>query len=441
MAQSDYAVDTALAEASAGTLLTGVDGAPLSLDVLSRAVICLFPGADLPVRSVEIAEGTELKQPSSHSATLQCECDTGGHDVFMKKCTAAALAHKPWADRRRTLMYIRNEMRFYNEFASELHSRGVGLPRVGLLQGSLAPALGVDEEVSAAPGDEPTAADLATCGAMLFLEPLADGRYEQEAPLRPARALVLLKAAAKLHAAAMGDVPLLDAAAARLQRHGGSFALSIRNPKELDKCVANWAHFVEVFTASDPALFARPEVAALGARLHAASGYVAAQLAPEPAAEYATLVHGDLKAMNVFLPASEDDEEVDGALLIDFASTGVGYGMADLGMNLSHAVLPADLADGGEKALLDGYLDAVAAAGATYPREVALRHYRLGVVDYGRFVLGRFWGSASPEAFAAKAGKVNIGLVNRDVAAALAFADRVSRYLCEFEREMAAVAK
>ena len=34
----------------------------------------------------------------------------------------------------------------------------------------------------------------------------------------------------------------------RLQRHGGSFSLSIRNPKELTKIKANWDNFRETFT-------------------------------------------------------------------------------------------------------------------------------------------------------------------------------------------------
>ena len=70
-------------------------------------------------------------------------------------------------------------------------------------------------------------------------------------------------------------------------------------------------------------------------------------------------------------------------------------------MHLQHAVLPDDLADGGDVRLVDGYLEALAAArGAAaverpYPRDVALRQYYLAVVDYSRFVVGRFWTDAS----------------------------------------------
>ena len=100
-------------------------------------------------------------------------------------------------------------------------------------------------------------------------------------------------------------------------------------------------------------------------------------------------------------------------MLIDFASTGVGFGAADVAMHLQHAITPADLADGGEERLIDGYLAALKAArgpeAAEYPRELAMRHYTLGVVDYGRFIVGRFWSAATPESFAKKANSPNSG--------------------------------
>ena len=163
---------------------------------------------------------------------------------------------------------------------------------------------------------------------------------------------------------------------------------------------------------------------------------MSAQLSPGAEDPHATLVHGDYKAMNVFLPPEGSDKD---AVLIDFASTGVGFGMADVAMHLQHAITPADLADGGEERLVDGYLAALAEArgadAAPYPRETALRHYKLAVVDYGRFIVGRFWVNATPESFAAKANSANTVLVNRNQEAALAFVERLDRYLKEFEAE------
>ena len=158
---------------------------------------------------------------------------------------------------------------------------------------------------------------------------------------------------------------------------------------------------------------------------------------------------GDLKSMNVFLPVprstdtsvgGDGEHGADAAVLIDFASTGVGFGMADIAMHLVHALAPAELDGGGEQALLDGYLAALATArgadAVPYPRELALRHFRLGMVDYGRFMVGRFWGGASPESFARQADKPNVALMNRNLASALSFVERLSLYLAEFDSEM-----
>ena len=130
-------------------------------------------------------------------------------------------------------------------------------------------------------------------------------------------------------------------------------------------------------------------------------------------------------------------------ILIDFASTGVGLGMADVAMHLVHALVPADLDGGGEEALIDGYLAALAEVrGAAavklspYPRELALRHFRLAICDYGRFIMGRFWATATPERFAAAAASPNVVLANRDLASALRFVERISTYLAEFEEEI-----
>eukprot|EP00966_Prymnesium_polylepis_P266763 6162433-Prymnesium_polylepis.1 len=199
-------------------------------------------------------------------------------------------------------------------------------------------------------------------------------------------------------------------------------------------------------------------MAALGSRLQAAALWISAQLSPAPGDRFATLVHGDLKAMNVFLPvepcdadgesgatATDDDggsraAAADGVVLIDFASTGVGLGMADVAMHVVHALLPSDLDGGGEEALIDGYLEALTAArgagAAPYPRELALRHFRLATCDYGRFVMGRFWSFATPERFQAAAASPNVVLANRNLASALRFVERIHAYLTEFEAEI-----
>ena len=192
------------------------------------------------------------------------------------------------------------------------------------------------------------------------IHPSAGTTYTQCSPISEAQAVMAVGAAARLHAAGweQGEAGgLLARAAKRLQRHGGAFSLSIRSPAELKKLRGNWARFVSMFAYLNPPLFNRPGIVNLGERLEAWSGWVSRQLSPPPEGKRATLIHGDFKAMNVFFPVaqptsseekSEKKSEKKGenkseALLIDFASTGVGIGMADVGMLLSHSVAPETL--------------------------------------------------------------------------------------------------
>jgi hypothetical protein len=439
--------------AAPGILCGIVDGEPIPPDVLAAA----FGASSGDKLRIEVVPGSELKQAGSHTAVLCAAGATEGageggqQRVFLKKVTAAHVAHRPWIDRRRVLLYIRNELRLYAEFAQELREAGVSIAASTALESRNLDGIEALEE-------EPPPEVLRECGALMFIAPLSDpARYMQGSPLSLRQAAHVLRAVARLHAAAWGRVPLLQRAATRLQRHGGSFALASRNPKELANMVQSWGSFCEAFGSAaaagvPPGFFARPEVAALGQRMMQAAPWLAAQLSPAPddASGQATLVHGDLKAMNVFVPTADAADAGEGAVLIDWASTGVGLGMADVAFFLAHSIAPHDLDGGGDEALLDEYLQELQTARAAsqpppppqgaaavveeYPRAMALRHFRLATCDYGRFVMGRFWGSATPESFRAKHSNPNVTLPNRDVAAMLRFVTVVERYLGEFEQ-------
>jgi hypothetical protein len=181
---------------------------------------------------------------------------------------------------------------------------------------------------------------------------------------------------------------------------------------------------------------------------------VSEQVSPGPSDRHATLIHGDYKALNVFLPidvGGGGDEEPEGCLLVDFASTGVGLGMSDLAMHIHHAVLPEHLADGGEERLVRRYwehlisllprnkdydeADGASSASCDYPWEAAWRHYKLAVVDYLRFFVGRMWKSATPATMKEKEGNKNVSLINRSVPAAVAFLRVAEQFLTEVEAE------
>jgi thiamine kinase-like enzyme len=147
----------------------------------------------------------------------------------------------------------------------------------------------------------------------------------------------------------------------------------------------------------------------------------------------------------VFLPASSNVEctsEHKKAVMIDFSCVGIGYGMSDVAMHIVHAVLPADLENGQEEYLVEQYILALESAinktGKNewkFQREEALRQYQLACIDYLRFIMGRFWKTATPETFEKKKNSKNTTLINRDVKAAMAFIEKVDKYLEVFEKE------
>lgn len=211
-----------------------------------------------------------------------------------------------------------------------------------------------------------------------------------------------------------------------MQPVAGYWTLRQRTEAEMQAMSGNWASYLEAFRPHAPELLSRPEIVKLAGRLEAMAVWVAEQLAVGPSHPCATLVHGDYKAMNVFLPLDLNGE----AVPIDFQWIGVGLGMSDVSMHLSHSVSSGALHGDGEKRLLDYYVARLAeASGKPYDEKLAWRHYCMGVVDWARMVFSVFFKAASPESFAQKAENPNVGLVYRDMAASFAFVERVDRSL------------
>jgi hypothetical protein len=320
--------------------LLGLDGEPISPARMSEALAMLDDtNPSQTVTVVDIVPGTECRQGNANSVVLSLSLSNtdATATLFLKKVSPQAFGDKSWTDLRRTLAYARTEVRFYREFATRLRTKGVKIPRCALIDERLELLLGNSEVVAPPDETEPSVELLHAGGALLFLETVDSTNFFQLSPLNESQATTALRAAADMHAAAFEDRALLTSAATRLQRYGGSFALSIRNPKELTKLHSNWIRFIEMFASYDPALFARPTVCKLGERLHRWSSWVAKQLEASPSNPYATLIHGDYKAMNIFLPNDTVVGKDADALLIDFASSGVGYGPSDIAMHLAHS--------------------------------------------------------------------------------------------------------
>mmetsp|Transcript_22307 Transcript_22307/g.52538 ORF Transcript_22307/g.52538 Transcript_22307/m.52538 type:complete len:535 (-) Transcript_22307:1351-2955(-) len=440
--------------------------------------------------------------------------------AFVKQVDVAQYCNKKsWPDLRRTLMYLRTEVRMYREVIPQLNhessssssstaTASSAFPRMYDARYNLDGLLTEEEAATDPVGSEPTElltsivknsnkstssdeiddavasnadGDTATSnaataaswneyGGYIVMEGISSDEYYQDSPISLAEAKETLGAVAALHSSAWEDEELLTMAQRRLSR--GSYHLLTRNPKELQGMTQSWDHFksqfgtIEFENGKYTPLFER--CGDMGHRIQSLAEYICDRTSPTSSDLYATLSHGDFKSMNCFLPKQDDTTTTTPSSsstsennnnktqrcvkIVDFASTGVGLGMSDVAMHIHHAVRPELLADGGEEMLLDHYLAVLndllllrlrqnghdeTRNVPPYPRDVALQHYRLAVADYFRFFLGRFWKSATPEAFIKKKDSKNTALINRDVDAAMAFLERVEKYVTIIEGERA----
>ncbi|CAJ1953705.1 unnamed protein product [Cylindrotheca closterium] len=362
------------------------------------------------------------------------EDHVGINDVFIKKVDASTYASKSWPDFRRTLMYLRTEVLFYKKLLPDLKERGFhATPDILLADFDLKGLIDEDEKATDQSKPEPENWIVEGKGGHIIMEAIGNPYY-QDSPITLEQAKATLSAVAGLHAAAWEDKELLAKADKWLSR--GSYHLKTRNVKELAGMEQSWEHFRSNFGESDPALFDR--CSDIGKRIKDLAEYISDEVSPGPTDRYATLSHGDFKAMNCFLPR---ESMARGVILVDFASTGVGLGMSDVAMHIHHAIKTEDLAKGGEEELFDHYLDQLnmqLGPDKAYPKDVALRHYRLACADYFRFLLGRFWKSATPETFEKRKNSKNTVLMNRNLESAMAFLDRVEKHVTEIEKERSA---
>jgi hypothetical protein len=388
--------------------------------------------------------------PNAQDKDKQCSMLPKTAFVKMVDAVQYSSEKKSWTDLRRTLMYCRTEVCFYNEILPDLVQTSAvfadATPHVYLARYDLEGLIAEEEGATDPSSEGPIQVDwLHQAGAdkkggFLVMEGISHEDYFQDSPISIHQAKQTLSAIAGLHAAAWQDEAVLTRAADRLSR--GSYHLKIRNPKELEGIPDAWAHFVNAFQDLDKNHVLAKCGADFGKRMQILAEYVCEETSPGPKDAYATISHGDFKSMNCFLPKEGCEASQErGVIMVDFASIGVGLGMQDVAMHIHHAVRPVDLDNGGEMLLVNHYLSVLnerlqaKQSSSTYPRDIALRHYRLAVVDYFRFFLGRFWKSATPESFVKKTSSKNTALINRDVDAAFAFLERVQKYMVGIEAE------
>ena len=400
---------------------------------------------------------THIEQGSAEGFVIEAQTTENEiKHLFVKYVDPQKYSHKVWADLRRTIHYTRTEVRFYTEILPMLKENVYDdwpiCPQIYLAEYDLE---GLMEESESTEAQNP--ASKTTLDPQYDENDLSvlEGRYGiivmdnankvnscfQIAPLRQAMAVAAVKAVAKFHATAFQKEKILSKVSERLCRYGGSYHLKNRNPKEMLHLISAWEGFVkEIGPAAPRCFFDDPQMLDLGKRLHHAAEYISQVLSPSPSCPYATIVHGDYKAMNIFFKGTEEDPSPT-PILIDFASTGVGLGMSDVAMHVAHVALPEDLENGMEGILVKEYYTTLQEAlpdelKSAYTEEDAIRHYQFAVVDYFRFILGRQWNKATLDVFAKRSKDTNFAMVNRSVEAALKFAERTDRYLTIIEKEM-----
>mmetsp|Transcript_3389 Transcript_3389/g.6332 ORF Transcript_3389/g.6332 Transcript_3389/m.6332 type:complete len:455 (-) Transcript_3389:1177-2541(-) len=396
-------------------------------------------------------------------------------DLFVKYVEPKKYSHKVWADLKRTVHYTRTEVRFYNEILPLLKTKVKDgwpiCPTVYLaeyeLDGLLLPEdhneeqfLGIANILS-----NGTSTQSCTC----LEEPkydesdtsVLDGKYGilvmdnlkevnncfQTSPLESNMAQQSVKALAKFHAIAFQNHEILTTVSSRLCRFGGSYHLKNRNPKEMQHLEKAFDDFMQCIGPQAPlGFFDDTMLQNLGKRVYHAAEFISQELSPSPSEPFATIVHGDYKAMNIFFPM--EDKVLTGSIttsptpfLIDFASTGVGLGVSDLAMHIAHAISCDDLDNGMEERLFHHYYDTLQNAlphslKNVYSKKDAWRHYKFATVDYFRFILGRQWKGVTMQVFEKRCKDTNFGMVNRCTRAALHFVKRADVYLREIEEEM-----
>ena len=425
-----------LATGRATPSLTRLNGEKISAEWLSEVLQRAEAQGQQPLSSSKVSsvswDGSTAKLwPQSHSMELLLTLDDSlPARLFLKKVDAQHMTGKPLSSLRRDLTSNRVEARWYKNFSSEIQKRGVPLLRSPL----------VDEQLDCldyAEGSEGEDQALRQGKMMLLLECVDQAAYIQQSPLNMQQASQSLRLLAGFHAAAWEDRGLLQEASKKLHAQGCYWALSRRGEAEMQKLQQNWAAYLRAFEPHAPDLLSQPGIRNLGQRLESIAPWAAAELQASPNDAFATLVHGDYKAMNLFLPVDEAGD----LLLIDFQWTGVGFGMADVAMHLSHSVVTDALLSHEEdmvrmyhSLLIDSLKTRGAAAAAkAYTLETALHYYKVAFLDYARMVMSCFFHNASPEAFRARGDNPNVGFVYRNVEASLQYIQMIDRHLTSME--------
>jgi hypothetical protein len=344
-----------------------VEGALRASLATGQPVASLQPGDVCTVLAAPELEGSGVVVTGqSFSAPLRCRVAVAGGGpareiaLYVKKVQAASVAAKAKtpAALARDLGSCHNECALYQHVAPLLRQGGFTIP-APLYVGELS-----------LPGQ------LVTSEYMMVLECVSPELYLQVSPLSGCQADCTLELLAKMHAWAWGDEAKLALLRRELHPRASYWDLPRRGIEEMRCMPEVWQGFVRAFGGESERaseLLRRPRVAALGERLLRLGSWVSEQIHGPSSEHFHTLVHGDFKAMNVFVPrdsaaaapAGSGGEGSGGggggangsstaqprsapplaAVPIDFQWSGVGLAMLDVAMHCYHSVELAGIYD------------------------------------------------------------------------------------------------
>ena len=338
------------------------------------------------------------------------------HEFYFKSIRGSDNPGKNLTDLRRDLISNRNELRVYSHFSQDLRNLGVAIPRCYHTD-------------SIGDVDDKELDDLSKIGVSFLFDCVDTNSFFQRSPLTYEETKLSVSLLADLHSATAGNEALLDRASSLLFEVGGYWEMGKRGAA-LSNLQTNWDNFREKFAHVDEWL-STPEAATLATKLHSAAQILSERLIATKDSKGACIIHGDAKALNMFLP--NDNNKASNGMLIDFQWTGMGYGATDIAMHLAHCLRPECFENGDEEKLIDYYLLRLNKDRAITNKDEFMELYKISLCDFGRFVISVFYSDVSPEVFEKKSENENVCFANRNAPAAVSFVRRISRYLTELK--------
>lgn len=330
--------------------------------------------------------------------------DDSEEELFLKRSLGTELPERSEEKWERDLRSYRNESNFYTFIYPTLDVPGVK-PRFIFQEPALQQYV-------------------------LMLECI-DNSYEQHNSLDLKCTRAALQYAAKLHA--VGWTKRKTWPQDIIWATGGWWDYPKRGEEELNQARDIWTRFKKQFQSYQvDQYFEQPEIATLDERMIQNAQYISQQL-EIGAQDNKTLIHGDFKCGNLFFQQQSKE-----AIAIDWQWTGYGLPAKDVAYLLTTSV-DLQVIQEHEQDLLQYYYDQLKLQNpltvASYPFHAFLRHYQLGVLEYGRVAISYFWDKTTPESCKRLENERNRGLVYRSVPHALYLVEKMNQLLKIVEQE------